>query len=310
MTAKQIHNLFSKEFDVVGIIKTTEYNKVAKTLNRNKANAKYPTMAVLGFAYPKRIMKHTDTHLVPSFYTFGKDYHLVMKEKIQKICDTLKIKYDYGVDNHSLDERLAAKLSGIGFLGKNQLIINKDYGSYMFLGMVLLDTQIDNEIKYQIDDNCGVCRKCIEACPTNALIENGYVQEKCISHFNQTKKTLTKDEIKANYLLFGCDICQLVCPKNIRKGKTIHPEFELSDKEMVSIVDLFNMSQKEFNLKYSDMAYLWKGKTLLMRNTLTLLYNHNNTNFNELIKDSIDKYTMPWYKETAQFVLKKLNSMK
>jgi len=306
MTANQIHNLFKNNFDVVGVIKTSDYNKIAKTLNKNISNLGYPTMVVLGFAYPKRLLKHSKTHLVPSFYTFGKDYHLVMKEKIKKVCDALPFEYDYGVDNHPLDERLAGQVSGIGFLGKNQLMINKDYGSYMFLGMVLLDTEIQQEIKYTLDDDCGDCRKCIEACPTNALTEKGYIQNKCISNYNQTKKVLSKYEIEKNYSLFGCDICQLVCPKNINKGQTIHPEFDLSGKEMVSIDDLFKLSQKEFKEKYKDMAYLWRGKTILMRNALTLLYNHINTNYNDLIKASIDQFQMPWYQDTAKFVLKKL----
>ncbi|MFP4478821.1 MAG: epoxyqueuosine reductase [Candidatus Izemoplasmatales bacterium] len=310
MTAKEIHNLFSQEFDLVGIIRTSEYNKTANALNKNTSGLKYPTMVVLGLAYPKRLLKHSKTHLVPSFYTFGKDYHLVMKEKIQKICDTFSFKYEYGVDNHPLDERLAAQISGLGFLGKNQLIINKDYGSYMFLAMVSLDNPIHEDIKYTIDDDCGSCRKCIEACPTNALTDDGYVQNKCISNYNQTKKVLTKEEIEKNYCLFGCDICQLVCPKNINKGKIVHPGFELSGKEMVSILDLFELSQKEFNKKYSDMAYTWKGKTILMRNALTLLYNHNNTDYNDLIQESINKYPMPWYQETAKFILNKLENIK
>ncbi|QWB99553.1 hypothetical protein KHQ88_05140 [Mycoplasmatota bacterium] len=307
MNSKDIYNLFSQDFDLVRIIQTKEYIKVAKSLNKHIPSVDYPTMVVLGFAYPKRIIKHSDTHLIPSFYTFGKDYHLVMKEKIQKICDNLNIAYDYGVDNHPLDERLAAQISGIGFLGKNQLIINKDFGSYMFLAMVLLDTSIEHEIKFQIDDDCGDCRKCIVACPSHALTDQGYIQDKCISHYNQTKKALSKEEIENNYLLFGCDICQLVCPKNINKGKLIHPEFALSGKEMVSIVDLFTLSSKEFTEKYKDMAYLWKGKTILMRNALTLLYNQKNSNYNQYIRASIDKFDMPWYKETAEFILKKLS---
>ena len=216
------------------------------------------------------------------------------------------MKYDYGVDNHPLDERLAATLSGIGYFAKNQLIINQEYGSYIFLGYVLLDIPIEDEITYQIGDNCGDCRKCIDACPTNALSENGYIQERCMSHYNQTKRVLSIDEIKSNYSLFGCDICQLVCPKNISKGTIIHPEFELSGKEAVSILDLFTLSQKDFYLKYKDMAYLWKGKTILMRNALAILLKQNNSTYNDLIENSIHQFQMPWYKETAEMILEQL----
>ena len=89
-------------------------------------------MVVLGLSYPRRTLKHTDTHLVPSFYTFGKDYHLVLKRRIEEVMKPLNLKYISGVDNHPHNERLAAVLSGVGYFGKNQLIINKDYGTYMF----------------------------------------------------------------------------------------------------------------------------------------------------------------------------------
>jgi epoxyqueuosine reductase len=310
MDKAKIYDFFKEQFDLVGIIKTKTYNSHAKKMNFPIAIKDYPTMVVLGYAYPKRLMKHSHTHLIPSFYTFGRDYHTVLKNKIESICLKLDIEYEYGVDNHPLNERLMAELSGIGFFAKNQLIINKDFGSYIFLAYVQLDIEIKEEIKSVILEDCGDCRKCIEACPTNALIENGYIREKCISHFNQEKQELSQDQVKANYQLFGCDICQLVCPKNRGKGLLVHKEFELSGKERVSISDLFNMSQKEFKNGYKDMAYLWKGKTLLMRNAVTLLYNHKNTNFNNEIKRSIDAFKMPWYKNTVSNLHKELEKMK
>ncbi|MGE4571591.1 MAG: epoxyqueuosine reductase [Candidatus Izemoplasmatales bacterium] len=309
MKSIEIKNIFKKEFDLVGVIHTKEYIEKAKLMNKAIPDKKFPTMVVLALAYPKRMIKQNHTHLVASFYTFGKDYHLVMKEKIQSICDHFDFAYEYGVDNHPLDERLAASIAGLGYFAKNQLIINKDYGSYIFLAYVLLDIKLDQEIKYLIDDDCKDCTKCIEACPTNALQEGSYIQERCMSHYNQSKKILSEEEIKKNYTLFGCDICQMVCPKNIKKGQIVHPEFELSNKEKVSIEDLFTLSQKDFNQKYNDMAYLWKGKTILMRNALTLLLNQKNTSYNHLIEKSISKFNMPWYKETAEHILKELKKV-
>lgn len=303
MKLNQVKSIFENEFDLVGVIKTKDYLQASSSLTDKGHLENYPTMLVLAYSYPKRILHHSDTHLIPSFYTFGQDYHSVMKNKIVSTCQSLPFKYEYGVDNHPLDERLAAKLAGLGFIGKNQLIINKNFGSYIFLGYVLLDAQFDDIAKISIEDSCGDCRKCIDACPTHALSENGYIKERCISEFNQSKKTLSPAEIAANYQLFGCDICQLVCPKNININTKINVEFELSGKERVSIIDLFSDSQKEFNKKYENMAYLWKGKTLLMRNALLLMHNHKNTLYLDLVKSSIDKYQMPWYQETAKYVL-------
>lgn len=308
MSIKSLHKSFKTKFDIVGIIKTQKYIEAAQVNNIDVPNIEYPTIVVLGLAYPKHILNHKKTHLVSSFYTFGMDYHKVIQSRINEVMKNLPYNYLSRVDNHPYNERLAATLAGIGYFGKNQLLINSKFGSYIFLGLVFIDVKIDEEYTLKITDDCGSCRKCIEACPTNALTDNGYNINKCISYYNQTKKVLTDNEIDKNYLLFGCDICQLVCPKNIDKGKLIHPEFELSGKELVSIVDLFTKSNKEFSKLYDNMAYLWKGKTILMRNALTILLKQNNSKYNDLIKASIDKYDMPWYREVAKKILQKLSS--
>ena len=306
MTNKELKEFFESRFDVCGIIHTKRYLEEAKKMGKDVPHVDYQTMVVLGLAYPMRFFKHTNTHLIPSFYTFGSDYHQVLKKRIEDVMKDLPYPYELGVDNHPHNERLAATLAGIGFFGKNQLIINKDLGTYMFLGLVFIDLTLENEFILEVADDCGTCRKCIDACPPGALFEGGFDVKKCMSHYNQTKKVLSDDEIDLNYSLFGCDICQMVCPKNIKKGTQVHPEFELSGKEMVSIVDLFTNSEKEFKNKYSDMSFLWKGKTILMRNALTILHKQNNSNYNDLIELSILKHQMPWYQETAIKILDKL----
>lgn len=306
MTNTELKQLFESQFDVCGIIHAKRYLEEAKKMGKNVPSVDYQTMVVVGLAYPMRFFKHTKTHLVPSFYTFGSDYHQVLKKRIDDVMRQLPYAYQLGVDNHPHNERLAATLAGVGYFGKNQLIINKDLGTYMFLGIVFIDVSLDNEYVLEITDDCGTCRKCIDACPPGALYEGGFHLDKCMSHYNQTKKVLSDDEIELNYSLFGCDICQMVCPKNIKKGTKIHSEFELTGKEMVSIVDLFTDSEKIFKEKYSDMSYLWKGKTILMRNALTILHKQKNSNFNDLIELSILKHQMPWYQETAIKILDRL----
>lgn len=310
MQVKELHNIFSKTFDVVGIINTKTYLEEAKKMHKEVPDETYSTMVVLGLAYPYRRINHTRTHFVPSFYTFGKDYHTVLKNRIKQVMDELDLPYHMGVDNHPHDERLAAVLAGVGFFGKNQLIINQDLGSYMFLGIVFIDIKLEHEFRLDVTDDCGTCRRCIDACPTQALDEGSYDVNKCMSHFNQAKKILTPDEITSNVSLFGCDICQMVCPKNIKKGVIVHPEFELSGKEMVSIVDLFTQSEKDFKTTYNDMSYLWKGKTILMRNALTLMLRQKNTNYIQEIEKTLMTYQAPWYQETATRILDELKRIK
>jgi epoxyqueuosine reductase len=306
MNTKNLWTIFQSKFDLVGIIKTKDYLKAAQQMGKNVIQETFPTMVVLGLSYPKRMIKHTHSHLVPSFYTFGKDYHLVLRDRMVSVLNELGIEYRLGVDNHNHDERLAATMAGLGFFGKNQLIINEQLGSYFFLGLVFLNIEIEREIKLEITDDCGTCRKCIDACPTNALSEQGYRMDLCMSHYNQSKRILTDHEMDANYSLFGCDICQMVCPKNLNIIQKTHPEFELSGKEMVSIVDLFTDSDKAFKAKYADMPYLWKGKTVLMRNALLIIKRLKLKEHIDLIESSKDKSSSEWYQDTLERVLKSL----
>ncbi len=309
MDSKVLEEAFLKRFDAVGIIKTSLYLEKARSLGIKVPHVDYPTLVVLGLAYPKRIIKHTKTHLVPSFYTFGSDYHTVLKNRIKDVMKTIEYPYLPGVDNHPHDERLAATLSGIGYFGKNQLIIHPEFGTYLFLGMVFIDVSIDKEMVMDVADDCGTCRICIDSCPVQALSEQGFDMNRCMSHYNQSKRMLSDAEINDNYALFGCDICQMVCPKNIHKGTKTHPEFELNGKEMVRVVDLFTDSDRVFRKKYEEMSYLWKGKTILMRNALMVLLKNKNTLYNDLIEQSLDQYKMPWYQDTAIRILEKLKRL-
>jgi len=179
----------------------------------------------------------------------------------------------------------------------------------MFLGIVFIDMTLDHEFILDIQDDCGSCKICINACPTQALYEGGYDMSRCISYYNQEKKILTDEEIQKNHSLFGCDICQVVCPKNINKGTKIHSEFELSGNEMVNIDDLFDLSQRAFKNKYGDMAYLWKGKTILLRNALMVMLKQKNMQYISNIEKSISNDKPKWYNDTAIKVLEKLKSL-
>jgi epoxyqueuosine reductase len=302
----KIIEAFQHEFDVVGVMATSHFLKAERACKRDVPDVEYPMTVVVGLAYPMRKIAPAKTHVVPSFYTFGQDYHVVLKNRIKRVMKGFPYSYDFGVDNHPHDERLAAKLAGIGFIGKNQLLINPDYGSYLFLGIVFIDLPFETSYTLEVDDSCGNCTRCIDACPTGALFAGGYAVERCISAYNQSKKPLSDTEIALNSSLFGCDICQIVCPKNVNKGMKIHPEFELTGKERIPIDVLFQSSNAAFKEAYGDMAYAWRGKTVLMRNALTLLWQKNDRSYNALIEASIKNVKATWYKDTARRILKKL----
>jgi len=294
-----LYHSLVKHFDFVGIINKATYEKHKPFLYP------YETIFVVGLSYPNKPYAHKKDALTASMYTYGFDYHNVIKKRLTPFLneDTLIL-----VDNHTIDERLCLALTGLAFLGKNNLMIHKDYGSYFFIGLLLSKQKYD-EVIVDNFDSCGTCEICINACPVNALFK-GYDVNKCMSAYNQSKRPLTDEEIKHNYLLLGCDICQRVCPKNknIKESQTL--EFYPKDHSYVLIDDLFHLSNKAFKEKYGQAAYLWRGKTLLLRNALTILLKTKNTAYNHLIKETIDSDGYPqWYKDDARRILKKLEEL-
>jgi epoxyqueuosine reductase len=168
-----------------------------------------------------------------SQYAYGKDYHQVIKAKLRELMD--RIRTEIGavegrafVDSAPVLERDWAKRSGIGWVGKNTLVIHPKAGSYFFLAELIIDLELtaDGPLK----DYCGTCTRCIDACPTDAILPEGYLMDgsKCISYFTiELKEALPKSyQDKFENWMFGCDICQQVCPWNRFSQKHTEPAFE------------------------------------------------------------------------------------
>ncbi len=168
-----------------------------------------------------------------SRYAQGKDYHHVVKYKLKTLLFDLEEKLGHPVDGRCFVdsapvlERDWARRSGLGWVGKNTLLIHPKKGSYYFLAEIILDQEF--EYDGPIKDFCGTCTKCIEACPTDAIAEDGYVVDgsKCISYFTIELKDEIPSEMKGKFenWMFGCDICQEVCPWNRFSSPHQEPEF-------------------------------------------------------------------------------------
>jgi epoxyqueuosine reductase len=168
-----------------------------------------------------------------SQYAYGKDYHFVVKRKLKELLKNLRervgeVEGRCFVDSAPVLERDWARRSGLGWVGKNTLLIHPKKGSWFFLAELILDLELEPD--GPMKDYCGTCTRCIDACPTNAIAEEGYVLDgsKCISYFTIELKDRIPIDYKGTFenWMFGCDICQDVCPWNRFARRHREPEFE------------------------------------------------------------------------------------
>ncbi len=209
-----------------------------------------------------------------SMYARGADYHRVVKDILKPIAEKMlelgAKKADIHCDNGIYNDRKAAFDAGLGFYGKNKMLINDLYGSYFFIGQVVSDL---NFIKgTPLEKTCLGCGKCLEACITKTLKE-GYSAKKCLSDISQRKGELDEKEseyIKISGMCWGCDACQTVCPHNKDLDTTALKEF-LSERILsLSESDLKDLSEREFKDKYGKYAFSWRGAKVLKRNLKVL----------------------------------------
>jgi len=155
-----------------------------------------------------------------SKYAYGADYHFVIKEKLNQLLEFIKEKIGdvdgrAFVDSAPVMDKAWAKKSGLGWIGKNSNLINKNSGSFFFIAELIID--LDLEYDGPIKDYCGTCTRCIDACPTEAIVQPNVVDgSKCISYFTIELKENIPGDVKGKFAdwMFGCDICQDVCPWN------------------------------------------------------------------------------------------------
>tara|TARA_Y100000813_G_scaffold177284_1_gene143671 strand:- start:213 stop:1151 length:939 start_codon:yes stop_codon:yes gene_type:complete len=221
--------------------------------------------------YTDKLQK--DENFKISKYAFGTDYHFVIREKLKNLLFLIREKVGdingrVFVDSAPILERAWAKKSGLGWIGKNTNLISKNVGSFFFLCEIIVDIELDYD--YSTTDHCGTCTACIDACPTNAIVEPYKVDgSRCISYLTIELKENMPEYAKDSYdkWIFGCDICQDVCPWNKFSKPHNEPLFNADEKFLsMSKNEWLEITKETFDKVFKDSPVKRTGYDGLKRN--------------------------------------------
>ncbi|PZX59924.1 epoxyqueuosine reductase [Algoriphagus ratkowskyi] len=187
--------------------------------------------------YPAEELQSESSAIKLAKYAYGEDYHFVIRDKLNEFLEILRdeigeIDGRSFVDSAPVMERQWAQKAGLGWLGKNSLLLNRKQGSFFFLSELIIDLEVSPDTPLA-KDYCGTCTACIDACPTDAIVGNGVIDgSRCISYLTIELKDAIPDVFKGKMenWAFGCDICQDVCPWNRFSKPNQEPRFQPSDE--------------------------------------------------------------------------------
>ncbi len=230
-------------------------------------------IVVLQNYYPEKQL-HPDSDYLISRYAYGEDYHFVIKDKLRKLQAFINNEIAPNqsrvfTDSAPVLERAWAVKAGLGWIGKNSLLITPRHGSYFFIAEIITDLELAYDNSYG-GNFCGDCRRCIDACPTQAIGQDRMIDSgKCISYLTIEKKGELPEELKGKYKkwIFGCDICQEVCPWNRFSIPHNESSFELlAQVQGFKAKDWKNLSKEAFNSLFKKSALKRAKYEGIMRN--------------------------------------------
>ena len=291
-----------------------EHKNIEERIKPKLSLASAKTIISIAVAYPHKLKQQPQkTAYKRGKFTpnsWGLDYHYVLQDKLDRLAKgieelTADFEYKGMVDTGALVDTAVAQRAGIGFIGKNGLVISKEFGSYMFLGELI--TNLDIEPDQPVDYGCGDCNRCVTACPTSCLIGDGSMNAKrCLSFQTQDKGVMDLEfRKKIKTVIYGCDICQICCPYNKGLDNPLATEIDpdLSHPELLPFLELSNGQFKE---KFGHVAGSWRGKNILQRNAIIALANANDRSAIPKMLEIIDKGQNPIHVATAIWALRQL----
>jgi len=246
-------------------------------LNAQAALSGAKSVFSFGVAYRQELHPIDDGQLRGKIarVSLGRDYHQVLKgiasEFVRRFKEESEESFDAAcfVDDGPISDKMAAYACGLGFVGRNSLIVNPRFGSFVFLGTILVTAAMPYG-EGPVLSGCKGCNACVSACPAGALGPGGFAFEACISY--QTQKGPLGAAAASAHALYGCDACQEACPYNERAEGRCHEAFAARGEEAFPLIsDILSLSEDEYKRRYSNSALFWRGLKRLRQNAKSIL---------------------------------------
>jgi epoxyqueuosine reductase len=248
-------------------------------------------------------------------YAQGEDYHDVLRGRLNRLLALVQAESPGCrgrgvVDTAPLLERDFARRAGLGWFGKNTMLLNKRLGSYLFLGALLLDLDLRPDAPHETS-HCGTCTACLDACPTDAFPAPGVLDSRrCISYLTIELRGPVPEELRPGLgdWLFGCDVCQEVCPWNRKAPEAAEPAFRSrADLEAVDPVELLGLSEEEFRRRFRGTALTRTKRRGLLRNAALVLGNVGDATALPALHRALDD-AEPLVREAAAWAIGRINA--
>ena len=273
----------------------------------------------VALAYPSKIKQpprssKEDRRGIFCRASWGEDYHFVLRRRLEALAAFIKsyepnMTYEIMVDTGELVDGAVAERAGIGFTGKNTLLITEEFGSFVYLGEMLIDLPF--EADEPLEMSCGSCRICIDVCPTGAITEEGALNSKQCLAFQTQQKHFIADEFKETIgtRVYGCDTCQAVCPYN--KGIDFHHHKEFEPEPEIakpSLKNMLKLSNRQFKDTFGHLSGAWRGKNPLQRNAIIGLAHYKDETAIPLLIELLHHDARPAIRGIAGWALGKIGT--
>ena len=277
------------------------------------------SIIAIAMAYPSKLPENPRQNAgnyrgIMARVAWGQDYHHVLKDRLHKLKQFLLERVpdataEVMVDTGVLSDRAVAERAGLGWIGKNTALITPEFGSWVYLGEMVTDVYLPRD--EPMPDGCGDCTRCLDACPTQALVQPRQLNaQTCIAYLTLTRNSLAEEyREKIGTRLYGCDTCQTVCPYNKGVNATHHPEFAPDpERSKPRLKPLLHMTKSEFKEKFGSSSASWRGKKPIQRNAIIALAHFKDESAVPELIELLQNDPRPAIRETAAWALRKIGN--